>query len=80
MKFANFQPPSRYTRLFLRIALPILLFSLVTLLLSYLDQRAVDPINAKHRCRPLLEYPVAGFAITAGGAVVIELLSKVGEE
>ncbi|MBE6602429.1 MAG: hypothetical protein E7637_08020 [Ruminococcaceae bacterium] len=80
IKIPKLKPPSRYTKLFLRIALPMLVTSLVTLLISYLQMRDVDPILATNRCQPLLEYPVAGIALTAGGAVLIELVSREGTE
>ena len=76
MKKSTALSPSPATRTFLRIALSILILSSVTLLVAYLGDRAIDPITAKYDYRPLLEYPIAGLTITAGGSFLIEYIER----
>ena len=67
---------SRMAKLFLRIALPLLVLSSLTLLLFCQSECHRDPVYAKHFYRPLLEYPVAGLTITAAGALLIDYIER----
>lgn len=67
---------SRLTKLFLRIALPLLVLSSLTLLLFCQQECRLDPVYAKHFYRPLLEYPIAGLTITAAGALLIDYIQR----
>lgn len=60
----------------LRIHLPILTLSLVTLLLSYLTDRATDPLLATRYHSGMLEYIFASLAITVGGCLLSELVNR----
>ena len=68
--------PCKAGRTLLRIALPLILLVSVALLLSYLDARAADPMDANSYYPLLVEYIIASLAVTAAGAFVIELVSR----
>lgn len=63
-------------RLFLRIALPLVLVASVTFLISYLQSRAHDPVVANRLYPVLLEYLIAGVVITEAGAVLIDYIVR----
>lgn len=71
--------PGRAARIYLRIALPIVMLSLIALLIAYLDARRLDPVGANYYYPLLLEYPVAGLTITAAGTTLIEYITRVGK-
>lgn len=68
--------PHRPTRLLLRIALPLILFSALALLFSYLDAREQSVHMANACYRPMLEYVLAALAVTAAGTVLIEAVCR----
>ena len=76
MKQANMRSLSRRAILYLRIALPIVLLSSVTLLIFCLQEWGHDPVWAKHACRPLVQYPLAGLTIAAGGGLAIDYIER----
>lgn len=67
---------SRCAVLYLRIALPIVLLSSVTLLIFCLQELGRDPVWAKHLCRPLVQYPLAGLTLATGGGLVIDYIER----
>lgn len=73
MKKHPIHTPSRPSRLFLRIALALILTVSVALMLSYLDAREEWAAMANLAYRPLLEYILASISITAAGVLVIEI-------
>ncbi len=76
MNPTEFRELSRMAKLFLRIALPLLVLSSLTLLLFCQQECRRDPVYAKHFYRPFLEYPVAGLTITAVGALLIDYIER----
>ncbi len=68
--------PRECAALILRINLPLILLSLVTLLLSYLIERENAPIQALLFHRGALEYILAALAITVGGALLAEAITR----
>ena len=76
MKQANMRSLSRRAILYLRVALPIVLLSSVTLLIFCLQEWGHDPVWAKHVCRPLVQYPLAGLTIAAGGGLAIDYIER----
>jgi len=75
MRHTNHYLFSPATKLFLRIALPILTLVSITFLISYLQRNQLDPIMAKIFFRPLMEYVLAGITLTAGFSWLIDKLS-----
>lgn len=76
MRHVNALLPGKYARLFLRIALPLILLSTVTLLLSYLGERDLHPLLARQSYAAYLEYTVASFVMSAVGALLISYLEQ----
>ncbi len=68
--------PRRGAVLILRINLPLILLSLLTLLVSYLMEREYAPVSALLMHRGALEYIIASVALTLGGALFAESLEK----
>ena len=66
---------SRATRLLLRASLSITTVVAVTVLISYLQQSRTAPATAAYLHRAMLEYLLAGAAISLGGALLVELIS-----
>lgn len=79
MKRISIHPPSRPTKLFLRIALTLCLLSSIALLISYLDARREWVAMANLFYRPLLEYILAALAVTSVGVVLIEAVLRDAE-
>ncbi len=73
MKKLPIHSPSRPSRLFLRIALALILVVSVALMLSYFDARDEWAAMANLAYRPLLEYILAALSITAAGVLLIEI-------
>ena len=73
MKKPSVHTPSRPSRLFLRIALALILIVSVALTISYLDARKEWAAMANLAYRPLLEYILAALSVTAAGVLVIEI-------
>jgi len=78
MKHVN-PTPGRYTRLLLRITLPILTLWTVALLISYLDARAVDPVKANLHYPSFVEYILSSAVIVAIGAFICAHVEKKNE-
>ena len=76
MNKKGLSPPHAATRLLLRIALPLILLSAVTLLCAYLDARANSVPMANLTYRPYLEYILAALAVTSAGAVLLEAVAR----
>lgn len=68
--------PKRCAALILRINLPLILLSLITLLLSYLIEREDAPIQALLFHRGAMEYIFAALALTVGGALLAEAITR----
>ena len=66
--------PSRAVRLFLRVTLPFLTVTALVVLIQYLDQFQANPSHAAINILPMAEYPLAGVAIAAAGAYLIEYI------
>ena len=66
--------PSPTVRCFLRVSLPLLALASVAVLVLYLEQHAANPSVAAVNYAPLAEYPLAGLAVAAGGAYMIEYI------
>ena len=68
--------PGKYATLFLRIALPLILLSTVTLLLSYLGERDLHPLLARQSYAAYFEYTVASCVKSAVGALLISYIEQ----
>ena len=66
----------RPTKLFLRIALPLILLVAVYVLISYLIALSTDPIMANSFYPPLAEYIFSSALIALVGAVTIQTIYK----
>lgn len=64
------------TCLVLRLSLPLITLSAITLLLSFLIDRAADPILAHLTYPPMLEYIIASLAILIGGSLLVEMTAR----
>ena len=71
--------PGRYTRLLLRICMPILTLFAIGLLISYLDARAANPVKANLYYSPCLEYILSSAVIVAIGAFICAHAEKRNE-
>ena len=67
---------SRGARMVLRINLPILTLSLLTVLISYLIERESAPITATLYHRGMLEYIFCALALTVGGGLLAEVAER----
>ena len=76
MKKPFVHTPSRPSRLFLRIALALILIVSVALTISYLDARKEWAAMANLAYRPLLEYVLAAISIAAAGVLLIEIAQR----
>ena len=76
MRHAHALLPGKYATLFLRIALPLILLSTVTLLLSYLGERDLHPLLANQSYAAYLEYTVASCVMSTAGALLISYLEQ----
>ena len=72
--------PQKPSHLILRIQLPIITLSLVTLLISYLIDKQADPLLANRYYTGMLEYIIARVAITIGGALLARAMEREREE
>ena len=78
MKQACILPFRASATLFLRLSLPYLVIVSITILISYLQLRALDPIEARLSCQAWLEYLVSGIVIALGGACLIDAVERGG--
>ena len=65
--------PGKMTRLLLQIELPIILIASVALFISYLCDRAIDPILANLYYPPQLEYIFASLTVVSGSCLISEI-------
>lgn len=68
--------PCKCARVILGINLPIIIISLIAILISYLICREITPVTAALYYRGSLEYIFASLAITVGGALLADVVSK----
>ena len=61
------------SKLWLRLALPLILLVLIGILISYLDARAQNAVLANLYYPATMEYIFASLLITVGGVFLIEL-------
>ncbi len=76
MKNLHIKPIGRFSVLFLRIAMPLILLSALAILLSYLSTRTVSPSLANLDYPPQLEYIAASVTIAAAGVLLIDLTER----
>lgn len=76
MKKWRIPPMGKPTKLFLRIAMPAVLFYSVAILISYLDARTHHPLLANLLYAPFLEYIVACLEILVCGSLIIEVAQR----
>lgn len=67
---------SKSAGIILRINLPILTLSLITILISYLIERESAPITATLYHRGMLEYIFSALAMTVGGGLLAEMAEQ----
>ena len=75
MKYEKYIP-KKYTRLLLRITLPILVVFFVAVLISYLDARAIDPVGANLRYPAYVEYILSSCVLAAMGAFMASIMER----
>lgn len=68
--------PGKGATVILRIGLPLVLLSSVTLLISYLSARRQDAAYANFVYPQMLEYIFASLAILCGGAVLADVTEE----
>ena len=66
--------------LILRIGLPMITLSLVTLLISYLIDKQTDPLLANRYYEGMLEYIIVSVLLTLGGALLASALESEREK
>lgn len=76
MKKLQIKPIGRFSILFLRIAMPLILLSALAILLSYLSAHAISPTTANLNYPPQLEYIAASVTIAAAGVLLIDLTER----
>ena len=74
MKKWKLRVPDRIVRIYLRVSLSAILLASVALLITYLDARKINRIDAVFDYAPSLEYIMASLFIALGGAFVLELV------
>ncbi len=64
------------TKLWLRLALPLILLTSIGILISYLDARTQNSVLANLYYPAMMEYIFAALLITVGGVFLIELAER----
>ena len=69
-------PLKKTTKLWLRLALPLILLTSIGILISYLDARTQNSVLANLYYPAMMEYIFAALLITVGGVFLIELAER----
>ena len=76
MKKIDLKIRSRAARGLLRVTLALVTLVAVAVLISYLQEAREAPASAAYIHRAMLEYLLAGVAISLGGALLVEAIAK----
>ena len=75
----HLQPLGKWSKVFIRLAVFLILTVTLVLLGSYLCTYSQSRARANILYPPLVEYPIAAVALTAGGVLLIEAVERDGE-